>query len=307
MSVATVDLYQELLQLPGLTVRRDEPMARHTSFGIGGPADLFVMPADVPALAQLVAYLAGTEIEALYIGNGTNLLVKDGGIRGVVVKIAGALMGIKREGKSLIVGAGESLAAVCHYAAQQGLAGLEFAAGIPGTVGGAIVMNAGANGGEMAKVLDWVEVIDKTGQIACCSREELDFDYRQSQFQYGDWIITKAAVSLRPSAPSAVHQSLYEAVETRCRRQPVSEWSAGCIFKHPPGDYAGRLLEETDGKGMRVGGAMISRKHANFIVNTGNATAADVIELIRRVQDKVEAKFGVRLDTEICICGEDVQ
>ena len=307
MSVTTVDLYQEVAQLPGLTIQRNEPMARHTSFGIGGPADLFVIPQDVAALGRLVAYLAGTEIEALYIGNGTNLLVRDGGIRGVVAKIAGALMGIEREGNRLIVGAGESLAAVCHWAAQQGLSGLEFAAGIPGTVGGAIVMNAGANGGDIAKVIEWVETINLGGEIERHQRAELNFDYRCSQFQSGDWVITRAAIGLSISSPSRVYQSLYEAVEQRCSRQPVSEWSAGCIFKHPPGDNAGRLLEETRTKGMSVGGAMVSPKHANFIINTGGATAADVLALIAQVQDKVAQKFGVRLATEICICGEDAQ
>ncbi len=305
MSIATVDIYRELVQIPGLTVGRDEPMARHTSFGLGGPADMLVIPEDVSALSRLVRRLADVEVETLYIGNGTNLLVRDGGIRGVVVKIAGALMGITPDEHRLVSGAGESLAAICHYAAQRGLSGLEFAAGIPGTVGGAIVMNAGANGGEMAQVLDWVEAVNPTGQVEHHPRAELDFDYRRSQFQGGRWVVTRVAVALSPAAPNQVRYRMYEAVEERCQRQPVSECSAGCIFKHPPGDYAGRLLEETETKGMRVGGAMISPKHANFIVNTGEATAADVLELIRHVQEKVEEKFGVRLDTEICICGED--
>ncbi len=305
MSVTTVDPYQELAQMPGLAAHPNEPMSRHTSFGIGGPADVLVIPEDTAALTGLVRRLAEGEVEALYIGNGTNLLVRDGGIRGVVAKIAGALMGIERAGNRLTVGAGESLAAVCHWAAQQGLSGLEFAAGIPGTVGGAIVMNAGANGGEIAKVIEWVETVTAAGEIERHQRAELDFDYRCSQFQAGVCVIARAALGLTPSTPSQVHQTLYAAVEERCRRQPVSEWSAGCIFKHPPGDNAGRLLEETRTKGMSVGGAMVSPKHANFIINTGGATAADVLALIAQVQDKVAEKFGVRLATEICICGED--
>jgi len=306
MSVTTVSLYQQLAQVPSLEVRRDEPMARHTSFGIGGPADILVIPQDTASLVEVVRTLATAGIAPLYIGNGTNLLVRDGGIRGVVVKIAGALTGIDHDGNRLISGAGESLAAVCHHAAQQGLSGLEFAAGIPGSVGGGIVMNAGANGGEIAQVLEWVEAINAGNEVNRYQRSELDFGYRRSQFQAGRWVITRAAVVLTPATPSQVRQSMYEAVEKRCQRQPVSDRSAGCIFKHPPGDYAGRLLEETDTKGMQVGGAMISPKHANFIINTGGATAADVLELIRQVQDKVEAKFGVRLDTEICIRGEDM-
>ena len=306
MSVTTVNLYQQLAQMSGLEVRRDEPMARHTSFGIGGPADILVIPQDTASLIQVVRTLATAGSEPFYIGNGTNLLVRDGGIRGVVVKIAGALTGIERDGNHLISAAGESLAAVCHHAAQQGLSGLEFAAGIPGSGGGGIVMNAGANGGEIAQVLEWVEAINAGNEVNRYQRSELDFGYRRSQFQTGRWVITRAAFALSPTAPSQVRQLMYEAVEKRCQRQPVSDRSAGCIFKHPPDDYAGRLLEETDTKGMRVGGAMISPKHANFIINTGQATATDVLELIRQVQDKVEAKFGIRLDTEICICGEDM-
>ncbi len=306
MSVTTVNLYQQLAQMSGLEVRQDEPMARHTSFGIGGLADILVIPQDTASLVEVVRTLATAGTKPFYIGNGTNLLVRDGGIRGVVVKIAGALTGIEHDDNHLISAAGESLAAVCHHAAQQGLSGLEFAAGIPGSVGGAIVMNAGANGGEIAQVLEWVEAINAGNEVNRYQRSELDFGYRRSQFQTGRWVITRAAFALSPATPNQVRQSMYEAVEKRCQRQPVSDRSAGCIFKHPPGDYAGKLLEETDTKGMRVGGAMISPKHANFITNTGRATAADVLELIRQVQDKVEAKFGVRLATEICICGEDM-
>jgi len=306
MSVTIVNLYQQLAQMSGLEVRRDEAMACHTSFGIGGPADILVIPKDTASLVEVVKTLGIADREPFYIGNGTNLLVRDGGIRGVVIKIAEALTGIEHDGNHLISAAGESLAAVCHCAAQQGLSGLEFAAGIPGSVGGGIVMNAGANGGEIAQVLEWVEVINAGNEVNRYQRSELDFDYRSSQFQTGRWVITRAAFALSPAAPAQVRQSMYEAVEKRCQRQPVSDRSAGCIFKHPPGDYAGRLLEETATKGMRVGGAMISPKHANFIINTGGATAADVLELIRQVQDKVEAEFGVRLATEICICGEDM-
>ncbi len=306
MSVTTGNPYQQLARISGLEVRRDEPMARHTSFGIGGPADILVIPQDTASLLEVVRCLDAADIKPLYIGNGTNLLIRDGGIRGVVVKIAGALTGIEHNSNQLISGAGEALAAVCHHAAQQGLSGMEFAAGIPGSVGGGIVMNAGANGGEIAQVLEWVEAINAGKEVKRYQRSELDFGYRRSQFQAGRWVITRAAVALTPTTPSRVRQLMYEAVERRCQSQPVSDQSAGCIFKHPPGDYAGRLLEETNTKGMQVGGAMISPKHANFIINMGGATAADVLALIRQVQDKVEAKFGIRLDTEICIRGEDM-
>jgi len=267
MSVTTVNLYQQLAQMSGLEAHRDEPMARHTSFGIGGPADILVIPQDTASLVKAVQTLAAAGSQPFYIGNGTNLLVRDAGIRGVVVKVAGALTGIEHDGNRLISGAGESLAAVCHHAAQQGLSGLEFAAGIPGSVGGGIVMNAGANGGEIAQVLEWVEAINAGNEVNRYQRSELDFGYRRSQFQTGRWVITRAAVALTPATPNQVRQSMYEAVEKRCQRQPVSDRSAGCIFKHPPGDYAGRLLEETNTKSMQVGGAGVSATAARVITH----------------------------------------
>ncbi len=304
MTPAT-ELASQLAQLPDVTVLTNEPMSVHTSFGIGGAADLLVMPSSIGALATAIKVLASGDVNASYIGNGTNILVRDGGIRGAVVKLSGALTGIRRHGNTLVARAGESLGALCQRCAQEGLSGLEFAAGIPGSVGGAILMNAGANGGEMADVIHWVEGVTANGQIQRCPRDQLEFGYRHSCFQDNEMAIARVAMQLTPADPQQVYRALYETVQKRCRRQPVGQPSAGCIFKHPADDYAGRLLEEADTKGMRVGDAMVSSKHANFIVNVGHATAHDVLQLIEQIQQKVHDKFGIHLESEIRIIGED--
>lgn len=302
---AITEAARQLSHLPDIRVLSDEPMAAHTSFGIGGAADLLVTPGSIRALATTIKVLTSSSIRLCYIGNGTNILVRDGGIRGVVIKLAGALTGIRRQGNTLIAHAGESLGALCHRTAREGLSGLEFAAGIPGSIGGAILMNAGANGGQMADVTQWAEVVTTTGEIQHRAKDEIEFGYRHSCFQNGEVAVTQVAVDLTPADPQQVYQALYEAVEERCRRQPVGQPSAGSIFKHPADDYAGRLLEEAQTKGMRVGDAMVSTKHANFIVNVGQATAHDVLRLIEQVQQKVHDTFGILLESEIRIIGQD--
>ncbi len=302
---AITELPVQLAQLPDVTVLTNEPMAAHTSFGIGGAADLLVMPSSIGALAAAIKVLADTGVNVCYIGNGTNILVRDGGIRGAVIKLSEALTGIRRQGNVLIARAGESLGALCQHCAQQGLSGLEFAAGIPGSVGGAILMNAGANGGQMADATQWVDVVTDGGEIQRRYRDEIEFGYRRSCFQDNKLAIAQVAVQLTPADSRDVYRALYEAVEERCRRQPVGQASAGCIFKHPADDYAGRLLEEAQTKGMRVGDAMVSPKHANFIVNLGHATARDVLQLIEQIQQKVHDEFGILLESEIRIIGQD--
>ena len=302
---ATTEIARRLPQLPDVTVLTDEPMAPHTSFGIGGPADLLLMPGSIGALATAIKVLADSEVKVCYIGNGTNILVRDGGIRGVVIKLSGALTGMRRRGNTLFVHAGENLSALCHRCAREGLSGLEFAAGIPGSVGGAVLMNAGANGGEMADVIQWVDLVAAAGELQRWSKDQIEFGYRHSCFQDGQMAIARIAVALVLTEPQQVYRALYEAVEHRCRRQPVGQLSAGCIFKHPADDYAGRLLEEAQTKGMQVGGAMVSSKHANFIINTDGATAHDVLQLIAQVQQRVHDKFGILLESEICIIGQD--
>ncbi len=293
----TTDILAELAQLPGIKVFTDEPMTAHTSFGIGGKADLLAMPDSIETLAAAIRVLTNAEINICYVGNGTNLLVRDGGIRGAVIKLSGALTGIRRQGNTLIALAGESLSALCHRAAQEGLSGLEFAAGIPGSVGGAVLMNAGANGGEMADVTGWAEVVTRQGERQRRGHDQINFGYRRSCFQHDEVAIAQVAVQLTPADPRDIYRCLYETVQQRCTRQPVGQPSAGSIFKHPNKDYAGRLLEEAQTKGMRVGDAIVSPKHANFIINLGQATAGDVLQLITQVQQKVHDKFGIHPTT----------
>jgi len=302
---AITETARQLSELPDITVLTDEPMAGYTSFGIGGPVDLLVTPASIKALAAAVKILNSNSIKVCYIGNGTNILVRDGGIRGAVVKLASVLTGIHRQGNALVARAGDSLGALCHRSAQEGLSGLEFAAGIPGSIGGAILMNAGANGGQMADVTQWAEVVTSAGEIQRRAKDQIDFGYRRSCFQNGEVAVAQVAVDLTPADPQQVYCALYEVVEARCRRQPVGQRSAGSIFKHPADDYAGRLLEEAQTKGMRAGDAMVSTKHANFIINVGHATAHDVLQLIQQMQQKVHDKFGVPLESEIRIIGQD--
>lgn len=297
-------LASELTRIDGATVREHEPLARHTSFGIGGPADVLVTPADVGAMQELMRIAAEAGVEPVILGNGSNIIVRDEGVRGVVVKIAGALDRIDTEGTLAIVEAGATLASVCFSCAQKGLSGLEFAAGIPGTLGGALIMNAGANGGEMGDVTEWVEVVRTDGATTRIDGSAVDFQYRHSSLREAEGPIVRAALRLEPGDPADIHQELCDTIALRCAKQPVSLPSAGSIFKRPDEDFAGRLLEEAGAKGMRVGNAAVSDKHANFVVNLGEATADDVLELIEAARELVHEKFGILLELEVCVLGE---
>ncbi|MFO8080168.1 MAG: UDP-N-acetylmuramate dehydrogenase [Armatimonadota bacterium] len=299
------DLVQELRRIPGLELREDEPLSRHTSFGIGGPADLLVIPAGPEALCAALTASRRAGTEPLVLGNGTNLIVRDGGIRGVVIRVAGEMSAVQFEGTSAVIEAGASLAAACLQCAHRGLSGLEFAAGIPGTVGGALIMNAGAYGGEIGDVTEWVEIATADGGIERIDRADLSFGYRHSLLRENKHIVVRASLQLVAGNPSEIHAKMCDTMETRCSKQPVSRPSAGSIFKRPEGDYAGRLLEAAGVKGMRVGRAAVSTKHANFMVNLGGATAEDVIGLIEAAREVVHEKFGLLLEPEVCMAGEE--
>lgn len=295
---------ERLRALPGVTVLENEPLSVHTSFGIGGPADLLVVPHNAEALLAAQRVLSEASLAPTFLGNGTNVLISDAGLRGVVIKVAGGLLGITLNGKATIIAAaGESLQAVCHTAAEAGLAGLEFAGGIPGTVGGAVIMNAGAHGGEMAEVVDWVEV-GRRGELLRLTREDLSFGYRDSLVHGGTDAVMRVGLRLTPDTREGAHLRICEILQRRCAKQPVTRRSAGCVFKRPRGDYAGRLVEAAGAKGLRIGDAAISTKHANFIVNLGHARARDVLELIDTVRDRVYEEFGVELETEIIMLGD---
>lgn len=303
-STKQMNALQTLQRIPDLTVEGDVPMAAHTSFGIGGPADVLVIPHSVAGLAEALRVLKALNEKPTVIGNGTNMLVLDGGIRGVVVKIANGMSAVHVRGDQVVAEAGVRVAELCRTCAYQGLGGLEWAAGIPGTLGGALTMNAGANGGETGQFTEWVRYITADGGIETRWAQEGDFGYRTSYFQGKDLVIAQAGLRLLRGEPGELREKMCGVLETRCQKQPVAMRSAGCVFKRPEGDYAGRLLQEAGAKGMRVGDALVSHKHANFIVNEGNATAQDVLTLIELVRARVKERFDVDLIPEICVIGE---
>ncbi len=295
---------EQLSRSDGLEVRVNEPMDRHTSLGVGGSVDLYVIPHAVSEVRHALSVARCVGLPLLITGRGTNLLVRDGGYRGMVLHLGDNFSAIARDGDHIIAESGATLAEVCRCAADAGLTGLEFAAGIPGSVGGAVAMNAGTQSGQMADVVEAVDVVGDTGEVVRCQRRSLDFGYRHSCLRNHRCVALSITLKLRPGDPRHVRQAVLERIAARCRRQPLSLGSAGSVFKRPPGDYAGRLLEKAGCKGLRIGGAAFSPKHANFIVNEGGATAEQVVALMQAAKQRVHEAFGVWLEEEICIVGE---
>ena len=282
-----------------------EPMAKHTSFRIGGPADLLAQPADEAELAALLQVASEHAVPVTLIGNGSNLLVRDKGIRGLVIKLGNLFSGVEVCGNTLTFGCGVSLAMASKKAASLSLSGLEFAVGIPGTIGGAVYMNAGAYDGEMAKVVIKVRVMDEQGKTSELAASELDFAYRHTALQNSGRIVTSVTVSLVPGDADAIAAKMADVSQRRISKQPLELPSAGSMFKRPPGYFAGTLIDQTGLKGYTVGGAQVSTKHAGFVVNIGGATASDVLQLISDVQSKVFAAHGVHLEPEVLVLGEE--
>lgn len=282
-----------------------EPMAKHTSFRIGGPADLLAQPADEAELAALLQVASEHAVPVTLIGNGSNLLVRDKGIRGLVIKLGNLSSGVEVCGNTLTFGCGVSLAMASKKAASLSLSGLEFAVGIPGTIGGAVYMNAGAYDGEMAKVVIKVRVMDEQGKTSELAASELDFAYRHTALQNSGRIVTSVTVSLVPGDADAIAAKMADFSQRRISKQPLELPSAGSMFKRPPGYFAGTLIDQTGLKGYTVGGAQVSTKHAGFVVNIGGATASDVLQLISDVQSKVFAAHGVHLEPEVLVLGEE--
>ena len=282
-----------------------EPMAKHTSFRIGGPADVLAQPADEAELAALLKRAAEHAVPVTLIGNGSNLLVRDKGIRGLVIKLSNSFSDMKALGNELTFGSGISLAMASKKAASLSLSGLEFAVGIPGTIGGAVYMNAGAYDGEMAKVVTSVRVMDREGKISELKASELAFAYRHTALQNSGLIVTSVTCVLQPDEADAIAAKMANFSQRRISKQPLKLPSAGSMFKRPPGYFAGTLIDQTGLKGYTVGGAQVSTKHAGFVVNVGGATAQDVLQLISDVQSKVFAAHGVRLEPEVLVLGEE--
>lgn len=273
----------------------NEPLSRHTSFQIGGPAERMAAPENESELLELLL-----QKPAAVIGAGTNLLVRDEGIRGLVVKIGAEMSDISIEGNVLTAQAGAKLSQIAQAALRAGLSGLEFAAGIPGTVGGAVAMNAGAYGGEIRQVLRDARVIAE-GEIKTLTCAEMDFGYRRSVVLEKGYIVAGATFCLTPADPEAISAKMSELAQKRREKQPLNLPSAGSTFKRPEGFFAGALIEEAGLKGLSVGGAQVSEKHAGFVVNTGGATCADVLALVERVQQAVREKYAVELEMEVRI------
>lgn len=282
----------------------NEPMARHTTFRIGGPADLYAQPADRASL--LLVYRCAWElgVPALILGAGSNVLVSDRGFRGVVIATEKALKATSFEGDVAFAEAGVNLASFVRACAKRGLAGIEGMCGIPGTVGGAVVMNAGANGCEVASCLLHADLLTPDLREVRLTRDELDLRYRDSALKGLGWVVLSATFRLTPASPDELMERVHQMETRRRATQPVGERNAGCVFKNPPGASAGRLLDEAGAKGLRVGDAQISTKHANFIVNRGNASAADVKHLMERARAIVEEKYGILLEPELLMVGE---
>lgn len=283
----------------------DEPMSRHTSFRIGGPADMMAMPKNETELCNLLQKAAANNIPVTLIGNGSNLLVRDKGIRGLVIKLGNMLNEIKVEENGITFGSGVSLALASRKAAENSFTGMEFAVGIPGSIGGAVYMNAGAYDGEMANVVTSVRVMDAAGKVTVLSADDLQFAYRKTALQNSGLIVTSVTVTLKKATQSDIYAKMDDFSQRRISKQPLELPSAGSMFKRPLGYFAGTLIDQTGLKGYTVGGAQVSEKHAGFVVNIGNATAADVLQLIKDVQDRVMAAHGVYLQPEVLVIGEE--
>jgi UDP-N-acetylmuramate dehydrogenase len=279
-------------------------MAAHTSFGVGGPAELYLEPKTAAAMVAAVRALKAAEVPTVVLGRGTNVLVSDLGVKGAVVCSYPGLSRLEVSGSRVVAAAGVLLGRLCHAAADAGLSGMEAMAGIPGTLGGALFMNAGANGTTIGDLVDSAAVVGPDGETHHVRADEMEFAYRSSNLCEKGWWVLEATLSLASGCADKVHEQVYGALQQRCAKQPVASPSAGSIFKRPPGDYAGRIVEEVGAKGLRVGGAEISGKHANFIVNVGGATAADVLALIHEAQKRAYEQFGLRLEPEVCMVGE---
>ncbi len=281
----------------------DEAMALHTSFRIGGPADLFVTPTDMQALCKSIALCREQQIPWNLVGNGTNLLVGDQGVRGVVIQTR-KLQDITTEGETITASAGCLLSTIAREALNSALAGMEFASGIPGTLGGAVVMNAGAYGGEMKDIIESVQVLDEDGRVTTLTNEQMDFAYRSSLASEKNLIILSAVIRLTPGNKEEILAKMNDFNGRRRDKQPLDKPSAGSTFKRPEGYFAGKLIMDAGLRGYCVGGAAVSEKHCGFVVNEGGASAADVCALIAHVQRVVREAYAVELETEVKKLGD---
>lgn len=284
-------------------ILENAPMSEYTTFKVGGNADMLVTPKDIQALSALIALCRKEAVPFSVIGAGSNLLVSDRGVDGVIIRLAEGFDTITTDGTVITAGAGVSLAKLAKTAQRASLSGLEFASGIPGTLGGAIYMNAGAYGGEMKDVVTETTFLDDNSNIRTVSGAAHDFSYRKSVFGAGGKYILSAKLTLTPKNADEIAETMRDLNSRRKEKQPLDKASAGSTFKRPEGFFAAKLIEDAGLKGASVGGASVSKKHAGFIVNDGSATADDILALIRHVQSTVKEQFGVLLETEVKFIG----
>lgn len=298
-------LYEELCGILGTgNVFKDEPMKSHTTFRAGGPADWLVTPEEEEQVRELVKVLYKEKVPYYVIGNGSNLLVGDKGYRGVIIQLYKNMSEIRVEGNTIYAQAGALLSKAAAEALGCGLTGLEFASGIPGTLGGAVMMNAGAYGGEMKHVLKGALALTPEGSFKALPVEQMELGYRSSIFSKNGDIVLNAEMELKTGDPKEIRAYMDELKEKRVTKQPLEYPSAGSTFKRPEGYFAGKLIQDAGLQGFQVGGAQVSEKHCGFVINKENATAADILSLIGQVSEQVEAKFGVRLEPEVKCIGE---
>lgn len=289
--------------VPKEDILLNEPMNKHTTFRVGGEAQCFVRISDVRQLMKLVPYFKLIEVPYFVLGNGSNLLVGDKGYEGIILQVGSKMNQITVEGTHIVAGAGALLSTVAKCAAENGLTGFEFASGIPGTLGGGIVMNAGAYDGEMKQVVEQVTVMNGQGELMEFDNETMEFGYRTSIIKNRPFIVLSSVIELKSGDKNEIQAKMDDFSARRKEKQPLEFASAGSTFKRPEGYFAGKLIMDAGLRGYSIGGARVSEKHCGFVINTGRASAADVAEVIREVQERVKDKFGVTLETEVIFLG----
>ncbi len=302
MDQLIIDEIKRIVQPDNVFV--DEPMSNHTTFRIGGNADVFVSVINDHEVVDLIDYLKKNDIPYYVIGKGSNLLVSDKGYRGVIIEIGSNYSGIRIIGTEIVAKAGTAMSRLSHFAMENGYTGLEFASGIPGTVGGGVIMNAGAYGGEMRQVVYRVRVLTQAGEIKMLSNSEMEFEYRNSKAKKEGYIILQTEFRLGKGNPEVIEGIMKELSAKRREKQPLEYPSAGSTFKRPEGYFAGKLVADAGLKGYSVGGAQVSEKHAGFLINKDHATAEDMYQLINNVKQKVLETYSVELEPEVIFLGE---
>lgn len=290
--------------LPSDIIFENEPMKKHTTFFVGGEAKLYICIKEISQLQQLMSYLTGNKIPYFIIGNGSNLLVSDNGYNGVIIEIGNAFSGVSVENNRIRAKAGTLLSKVSNYAMKESLSGIEFASGIPGTIGGAVVMNAGAYDGEMKQVVKEVTLLCPDGKIITLSNDEMKFGYRFSIIKENPYVVLEVVLELDKKEQNEIKKKMEDFSNRRREKQPLEYPSAGSTFKRPKGYYAGKLIMDSDLRGFKIGGAQVSEKHCGFIINKDKAAAKDIYLLVKEVQRRVKETSGVMLEPEIIFLGE---